>query len=222
VNISSQLPMEGFVVNKLLRPKAGEIVLTHDIGVADFRQLAEEGIRYSHDGDLSDAIAVYEAIGRSEPHDDGFACCTAHISTTFQARSITAAYGRGSGITLIIDFASVWDRLLIFNGDVGRLGKALKSSDIDQTFIRALIPSQRVGEVAAQLASLVENNRRGCQIVPRLHGNSFEARIFGGILPRDISQVCLAMDSTSKDIQQTCERIWKLKQVPSGGAGPEQ
>ena len=49
MNISSQLPMEGFVVNKLLRPKAGEIVLTHDIGVADFRQLAEEGIRYSHD-----------------------------------------------------------------------------------------------------------------------------------------------------------------------------
>jgi hypothetical protein len=50
--------MEGFVVNKLSRPKSGEILLTHDIGIAQFKRLAKKGIRCSKDGDPGEAIAV--------------------------------------------------------------------------------------------------------------------------------------------------------------------
>ena len=58
MNISSERPMEGFVVNKLSRPKSGEILLTHDIGIAQFKRLAKKGIRCSKDGDPGEAIAV--------------------------------------------------------------------------------------------------------------------------------------------------------------------
>lgn len=193
--------------------------MTHDIGLADFIRFSKKGIRYSNDGDPSDAAAVYEAVGRVELYDDKFACATAHISKTFQARSITAAYGRGSGITLIIDFASVRERLLIFNGDVGRLGKALKSREIDGAGLRALTPSQDIGEAAAELSMLVENNRPGTQITPRLHGNSFEARVFSGIRWDDVPQVCVTMNPISGDVQNACELIWKLKQAPNGPSG---
>jgi hypothetical protein len=220
MNTWSRLSMEGFVVSNLPRPEPGEILLTHDIGLADFEHFAMKGIRYSTDGDPSDAVAVYKAIGRIEPHVEDFACATAHISATFQARHITAAYGRGSGITLIVYFASVREKLLIFNGDVGRLGKALKSGVIDQLCLRALISSQGIGETAVELARLAENNRPGCQTTPRLYGNSFEARVFGGIRPDDVSQICVTMNPISRDVQEACERIWKLKQAAMRAMSP--
>lgn len=102
-----------FVIHKLDRPRQGELLLTHDIGIDALEKLAQGKRRLSRDGYRKDAAAVYEAIDRPELQSLKFACMTAHIESTFKARSVTALYGRGSNVALIVDISAIRDKLFM-------------------------------------------------------------------------------------------------------------
>lgn len=180
-----------FIILKLERPRKGELLLVHDIAIGPLEKLAKGKRRLSRDGHREDATAVYAVINRPELRSRKFACVTAYIESTFQAKPVNESYGRGSKIALIIDISAVRDRLLIFNGDIGRLGKALGSGEIQPSFIRSVAGSDRVAEIVAILGLLHENTRKIPSVQPRLHGISFEGRLFDGINPSEIAQICI-------------------------------
>lgn len=200
-----------FIIHKLPRPQCGQMLLAHDIGIEALEALANSGIRFSQDDDPTDALEVYKAIQKPELQNLQFACTTAHIADTFKARSITALYGRGSNITLIIDVHAASKDLLIFNGDIGRLGKALKSGDIQPAFIKTFVLSGSVHDLAATLLSLYQNTCRNPPIEPRLHGNSFEARLFNGISPSHIAQICIGNQDDKRAVV-AAKRIERLRE----------
>lgn len=141
-----------FIIHKLERPRVGELLLVHDIGTEALEKLASGVRRLSRDGQPKDAAAVYAAINRPELESQKFASVTVYIEPTFKAKPVNQLYGRGSNVTLIIDFCAVRDRLLIFNGDVGRLGKAVRSSQIEPSFIQTIAGSEPVGDTVSRLA----------------------------------------------------------------------
>ena len=202
-----------FIIHKLERPRQGELLLVHDIGIGPLKRLARGERRLSRDGDREDAVVVYAAINRPELEKMEFACVTAYIDATFKAKSVNELYGRGSKVALIIDISKVRERLLIFNGDVGRLGKALQEKTIDPFFIQSLDGFHPVERLVSTLGMLHSNTCKIPPATPRLHANSFEGRVWEGLNPADISQIYIG-NRDDKEAIDAARRILLLKEEP--------
>jgi|SRR5882762_9829684 len=180
--------MDPFIIHKLQRPKEGEIVCVHGISIKDLREFASEGMRYSTDEIPQEVCALYDAIAQPQLKDRKFACLTAYIAITFQGRKIQRDHSEGSNVELILSMSMIVDRLFVFNGDVANLARDLRQNRITKANLRVCLGTDQA--LVACLATLSKNNLSP-RAEPRLRGNAFEARLFDGIKPEDLSQICI-------------------------------
>lgn len=166
------------VTDHISRPKEGEIIFVHMLRFADFRRFSTEKIRFSSDDEPDDVKLVYQAAGLDGIVDQPFASATAYIRETFSGKTTQAAFGEGSGCGLILDPVTIRERIVIFNGDLGRLGSGLSDGTISPRSIAAFKADE--GDLIPHLKELYKNNRYP-QAEPRLRGSAFEARIGDGI-----------------------------------------
>lgn len=181
--------MGGFIIHTLPRPHADEIIYAHSLGVEALKTFISEAKRHSTDDVLADAHAVYRAIGNSDLDDRLFACLTAYIAETFHARSAQGLYSQGSNLALLLNRERIESRVLIFNGDVATLGRGLLDGKIAPSEVKSMWGTE--SDLIAHLRELSKNNRYP-QAEPRLRGAAFEARLFDGIAPADVSHVYVA------------------------------
>lgn len=178
--------MDKFIIHRLPKPNANEILYVHSLGIEALRQFVLEAKRCSTDDHPAEASAVYSAIGSPQLSDRQFACLTAYIAETFHGRITQGLYSQGSNLGLVINRQAVTNRVLVLNGDVGTLGRDVLDGNIVPTDVKGIWGTE--SDLASHLARLSKNSRYP-QAEPRLRGVAFEARLFDGIAPADVSQV---------------------------------
>jgi hypothetical protein len=211
-NLTSTANSDAFIIHKLPRPAKGTLLLTHDINIGDFAKFANGNERYSTDGYLEDAVAVYGAIGKPSLVSSTFACLTAHLNVNFHARNVTSLYGEGSNIVLIIDPNKARGDTIVFNGDIGRLGKALRTAKLSPSLVKSFAIPESIGELVSSMELLYENCLTNPPQDPRVQGNSFEARMFRGIRPTDVCQICLG--NRDEEAMELARRVEKMRNTP--------
>jgi len=179
----------GYIVHHLECPKPRTILLVHELTLSALEQLAEGNEKFSSDDDPTDAKRVFTAIKRPPLATSRFACMTPFIRDNFHARHVTASYSMGDNLALILDFESVRGDMIVLNGDLGRLGKALENNLISDSFISAVEHPESSESLSSKLELLYGNMMANPPKEPRIYGNSFEARLFRGIKPTDVKQV---------------------------------
>jgi len=183
---SQKTRMGGFAIHRLPRPKANEILYVHSLSVEALKQFVSKAKRCSTDDAPTEAHAVYGASGSPELSARLFASFTAYIAETFQGRGTQGLYSRGSNLGLIMNRDSIGSRVLIFNGDVATLGRELLDGNIVPADVKGIWGTE--SDLVARLGELSKNSRYP-RTEPRLRGIAFEARLFEGIAPADVSHV---------------------------------
>ena len=178
-----------FIIHKLPRPNANEVLYVHSLSIETLKQFVLQTRRYSTDDTPDEALAVYEAIGSPQLSERKFACLTAYIAETFHGRVTQGSYSEGSNLGLILYREKIANRVLVFNGDVATLGRGLLDGKIAPSEVKSMWGTESV--LVAHLRNLSKNNRFP-QTEPRLRGGAFEARLFEGIAPTEVSHVYVA------------------------------
>jgi hypothetical protein len=178
--------MHEFIIHKLPRPNADDILFVHSLSIENLKRFVLQRRRYSTDDNPAEALAVYEAIGSRQLNTRKFACLTAYIAETFRGKITQGLYSEGSNLGLIVNRGDIANRLLIFNGDVANLGRQLLKKTIIPANVKGIWGTE--SDLVARLGELSKNSRNPLT-EPRLRGIAFEARLFDGILPADVSHI---------------------------------
>lgn len=163
---------------------AGTVALTLNMQPEglNFLSSSDFGRRYfSEDrkpagGTQESMVRLYELLGRQRPQR--FTSLALRTSES-ASRDQETLIGFGP-VTLQIDFRSVADDLLIFNGDAQNLSYQLSE----------VVPINHKMETApllALLSELTRNKRK--RMAPRQVGSYYEARLMRALLPSDISHI---------------------------------
>lgn len=183
---SQRTRIHEFIIHRLPRPNPNEVLYVHSLRIETLKQFVLQTRRYSTDDVPIEALAAYEAIGSPQLSERKFACLTAYVAETFHGRATQGSYSEGSNLGLIMNCDAVGSRVLIFNSDVATLGRELLDGNIVPTDVKGIWGTE--SDLVARLRELSKNSRYP-QTEPRLRGNAFEARLFEGIAPADVSHV---------------------------------
>jgi len=178
--------MQEFIIHKLPRPNASEVLYVHSLSTETLKHFVLQTRRYSTDDTPAEVLAVYEAIGSPQLSERKFACLTAYIAETFHGRVTQGSYSEGSNLGLIIRRENISNRILVLNGDFATVGRDLLDGNIVPADVKGIWGTE--SDLTTRLRELSQNSRHP-QTAPRLRGIAFEARLFEGIAPADVSHV---------------------------------
>ncbi len=178
---------ENFIrVARFDSPRMSEIRFITDVSIEKFEAFANGDPLVSTDDHAAEVTALYEAI-KFQPSGDRFRSLTACISGC--CGSALRGYGQGSGIVLVADYARIRERTWIFNGDVQGLASDFAKNAVDSGGVSLIPPGLEVPEIVERLNALRLANSPLSSEKVRLHGGSFEARLFPCLEPADIAHV---------------------------------